>query len=102
MELLPIYFFGLLILLSLVRTRYYRGLNKFNGPFLASFTDLWKLWYAVTGSQKQVYVDVHEKYGDIVRLGPTELSFANPQAIRDIYGTHGSSQKVGKLHGGNH
>ena len=93
---LIIYTFGLFFIFSLLRVRYYRGLNKFNGPFLASFTDLWKIWYAFTGSQKQLYVDIHEKYGDIVRVGPKELSFADPRAIRDIYGLDGSSQKVRK------
>jgi hypothetical protein len=76
--------------------RYSRGLNKFRGPFLASFTDFWKLQYALAGIQKPIYVDVHEKYGDIVRIGPNELSFADPQAIRDIYGPRGCSQKVRK------
>jgi hypothetical protein len=74
--------------------RYSQGLNKFNGPFVASFSNLWKLWYAFSSSQKQLYVDIHRKYGDIVRLGPNELSFADPQAIHDIYGPNGASQKV--------
>jgi hypothetical protein len=38
--------------------------------------------------------DIHEKYGDIVRVGPNELSFADPKAIHEIYGPGGSSQKV--------
>jgi cytochrome P450 len=29
---------------------------------------------------------LHEQYGDVVRIAPDELSFANPQAWRDIYG----------------
>lgn len=40
-----------------------------------------------------MYADIHEKYGDIVRVGPNELSFADPKAIREIYGPGGSSQK---------
>jgi hypothetical protein len=79
---------------NLLRTRYSRGLNKFNGPFLASITDFWKVWYAYTGVQKQPYVDIHRKYGDVVRIGPNELSFGDPQAIRDIYGPHGAQQRV--------
>ena len=55
-----------------------RGLYKFNGPFSASFSNLWRLWYAFGNSQKQIYVDVHRRYGDIVRLGPNDLSFADP------------------------
>ncbi len=77
-------------------TRYSQGLNKFNGPFVASFSNLWRLWYARGSSQKQLYVEIHRKYGesDIVRLGPNELSFSDPQAIHDIYGPNRASQKV--------
>lgn len=39
-------------------------------------------------------VALHEKYGNVVRLGPSKLSFAKPDAIRDIYGTKGIRQKV--------
>ncbi|PVH70068.1 cytochrome P450 [Cadophora sp. DSE1049] len=87
-------FFAAFVVLNVLRLRYSRGLNKFNGPFLASFTNAWKLWYAITGAQKQIYVAEHEKYGEIVRVGPNELSFSNPQAIHDIYGARGLSQKV--------
>jgi len=85
-----------LLFLNLLRLRYSKGLNKFDGPFLASFTDLWKVWYAYHNSQKKndIYVDIHKKYGDVVRIGPNNLSFADPRAIQDIYGTHGSAQKV--------
>jgi hypothetical protein len=92
-----IYIFLFLVFLGLLRTRYSRGLNEFNGPFLASFTDFWKVWYAKRSTQKQFYVDIHEKYGDVVRIGPNELSFSDPQAIRDIYGTHGAQKRVSVL-----
>lgn len=89
-------FVAVILLLGVlfIYPRYSRGLNTFNGPFLASFTNLWRLWYAVTGAQKQYYVDIHEKYGEIVRVGPNELSFGHPQAIQDIYGAHGLKHKV--------
>ncbi|KAH7391598.1 cytochrome P450 [Cadophora sp. MPI-SDFR-AT-0126] len=85
--------FAAFVILNILRLRYSRGLNKFDGPFVASFTDAWKLWYAITGAQKQIYVAEHEKYGEIVRVGPNELSFSNPQAIHDIYGARGLSKK---------
>ena len=31
-------------------------------------------------------LDVHARYGSVVRTGPRTLSFAQPQAIRDIHG----------------
>ena len=29
--------------------------------------------------------DFHRRYGDIIRVGPNELSFANKEAWKDIY-----------------
>ena len=90
-----LWLFGIILLLiNLLRIRYSRGLNRFNGPLLASFTNLWKVWYAFNSSQEQIYVDVHRKYGDVVRVGPNELSFADPQSLHDIYGPKGTPQKV--------
>ncbi|KAJ5921454.1 hypothetical protein N7466_009780 [Penicillium verhagenii] len=32
-------------------------------------------------------LDLHNKYGPVVRIGPTDLSFNTPQAFQDIYGS---------------
>ncbi|KAI1116399.1 cytochrome P450 [Nemania sp. NC0429] len=70
----------------LTRNRYYNGLNKYPGPFLASLTDLWRLW-DVWGRQSEVtHRQLHARYGDVVRLGPKTLSFADPKALKTIYG----------------
>jgi cytochrome P450 len=39
-----------------------------------------------TGRLIEYISKLHEDYGDVVRISPDELSFANPQAWRDIYG----------------
>ena len=39
-------------------------------------------------------LDLHEKYGDIVRVGPNLLSFGNPEAIKDVYGVGKAWNKV--------
>ena len=83
-----------LFVVYLFYPRYSRGLHKFNGPFLASISNIWRLWYAHTVVQRPMYVDVHRKYGDIARIGPNELSFSDPRAIQEIYGPKGASQKV--------
>ncbi|GKT90115.1 LOW QUALITY PROTEIN: benzoate 4-monooxygenase cytochrome P450 [Colletotrichum tofieldiae] len=68
----------------------YRGLfhrlRQFPGPFLAKFTNLYvtlKIW-----NRMHLHEDVrklHEKYGDIVRVGPTELSVNKPGAIDAVF-----------------
>ncbi|MCJ1386172.1 hypothetical protein MMC17_009298 [Xylographa soralifera] len=44
---------------------------------------------------KPPMIDLHEKYGDIVRMGPNVLSFGKPEAIKDIYGVGKAWNKSG-------
>ena len=89
-----IFCFILLTIARALHFRYKKGFSKYNGPFLASFTDLWKVFYTYFNMGEFPMVDVHEKYGDIVRLGPNHLSFAKSEAIKDIYGTGKAWDKV--------
>ena len=86
-----------LVVIAVTRLLYFRyknGFSKYNGPFLASFTDLWRLLYAYLKEHQAPMLDVHEKYGDVVRLGPNMFSFAKPEAIKDIYGAGKAWDKV--------
>ena len=92
--------------------RHRKGLSKYNGPFLASFTDLWRTFHAYANKNRPPMLDLHRKYGgmwkvladlirmlslsnkDIVRIGPNTLSFGNPDAINDIYGPGKAWNKV--------
>ncbi|KAI1327392.1 cytochrome P450 [Xylariaceae sp. FL0255] len=70
----------------LLKNHFSNGLNKFPGPFLASLTDIWRFW-EVTGHKSEVtHRKLHDQYGDVVRLGPKTLSFADPAALKEIYG----------------
>ncbi|CCF41908.1 cytochrome P450 [Colletotrichum higginsianum] len=78
---------GLLLVVTwLVKNHYNNGLNKHSGPFLASLTDWWR-FFDVKGCRPEVtHRKLHEQYGDVVRLGPNTLSFADPAALKTIYG----------------
>jgi len=78
----------------LIRNRYYNGLHEYPGPFLASLTDLWRL-FEVWGRKSEVtHRQLHAKYGDVVRLGPSTISFADPKALKTIYGLNKGFIKV--------
>lgn len=86
-----------LVVLAVTRLlffHYKHGFSKYNGPFLASFTDMWRMFYAYSRKYQPPMIDVHEKYGDTVRLGPNMISFAKPEAIKDIYGAGKAWDKV--------
>lgn len=61
-------------------------MRKYPGP-LASAASRIPLSYATArGEVIQWHQKLHNKYGDVVRVGPTELSYINPQAWSDIFG----------------
>jgi hypothetical protein len=71
-----------------------RGLNKYPGPLLASFTNWWRFFDVYKRRSEITHQKLHAKYGDVVRLGPNSLSFANPKALKTIYGLNKGFVKV--------
>ena len=89
---------GSLIFVVLVayfaKNRFTRGLQKYPGPFLASLTDWWR-FIDVMGRRPDItHIKLHRELGDIVRLGPNSLSFADPKALKTIYGLNKGFIKV--------
>ena len=95
------------ILCYLIYVRYATPLRSVPGPFLASFTRLWKLQKTLRGDFERTNIELHKKYGEmrskttgtywltrlagpIVRIGPNEVSIDDPEeSLRVIYG-HGT------------
>ncbi|KAL4810221.1 cytochrome P450 [Aspergillus unguis] len=73
---------------------WFHPLSKYPGPPFAAVSEL---WYASTwtgGFWNRKMYKAHQKYGDIVRIAPNELSFATAQAFRDIYGAPSKTRKL--------
>lgn len=85
---------GLCYALSL---RYRPYLRSIPGPFLASFTDLWRLLAVDKGNFEVVLQVLHNKYGDLVRVGPNCISVGDPREIKQIYGITRLYQKVSSI-----
>ncbi|KAJ7463301.1 cytochrome P450 monooxygenase [Mycena latifolia] len=65
------------------------GIRKYPGPFLAKFSDAWLGWVSCQGHRSEVIHDLHKKYGPFMRISPSEVSIADPEALGIVYG-HGS------------
>ena len=62
-------------------------LRKVPGPALYAISNIPKTWRnSVRGKHWHDLLSLHEKYGDMVRIGPKEVSCVSPQAWNDIYG----------------
>lgn len=67
--------------------KYHDGLNKYpSAHWLAAYTDWWRYFDVRSCKAEETHLAAHKKHGDIVRLGPNVLSFADPKCIRTIYG----------------
>ena len=88
-------FFPPIILLYLAQNRFHHGLYKYPGPFLASLTDWWRFFDVLGRRPETTHIRLHRQHGDIVRLGPNALSFADPKALKLIYGLNKGFTKVG-------
>ncbi|KAI0190596.1 cytochrome P450 [Astrocystis sublimbata] len=82
-------------LLYLIRTRYYRGLNKIPGPFLASITSLWKLHVVWQEKMPFVNTELHEKHGPLVRIGPNHISASSTESIQVVHRSRSGFTKSG-------
>ena len=86
--------FLLAVPIWLAKNRFKHGLNHYPGPLLASLTDWWR-FFDVLGRRPDItHNKLHKQYGDVVRLGPNCLSFADPKAIKTIYGLNKGFKKV--------
>ncbi|KAI0597880.1 cytochrome P450 [Biscogniauxia sp. FL1348] len=60
-------------------------LAKIPGPFWAKFNNLYRAYISWRGNFHRDLAALHEKYGKVVRIGPNNLSVADPMAFREIY-----------------
>jgi hypothetical protein len=70
------------------------GLRSLPGPFLAKFTNAWRLYKVFRGDFEKTTIKMHKQYGDVVRIGPNIVSIADPGAIESIYGLKANLPKV--------
>ncbi|KAJ5100598.1 cytochrome P450 [Penicillium angulare] len=76
----------------------YRGtlhrLNRFPGPFLARLSNFYVTFLSARNFRLyEETQELHRKYGDYVRIGPTELSISDPAAVAYIYSSKANVSK---------
>ena len=64
------------------------------GPFLAGWTNLWRLHAVWSDRYPQKMQQLHKKYGPVVRIGPNTVALDYPELIKTIYGTDGKFNKT--------
>ncbi|KAH8707621.1 pisatin demethylase [Phaeosphaeriaceae sp. PMI808] len=75
-----------LVVAFLLNNKFWKGLNKYPGHWAAGYSNWWRLLDVNKRNHHWTNIRLHRKHGDVVRLGPNVLSFADPRAIKAIYG----------------
>ncbi|KAH8597622.1 cytochrome P450 ClCP1 [Bisporella sp. PMI_857] len=73
----------------LVYNLYFHPLRGFPGPFWSAATHFPYLYSLISGRISFDVLELHELYGNVVRIRPNELSYNNANAWKDIYGKAG-------------
>ncbi|KAI0628543.1 high nitrogen upregulated cytochrome P450 monooxygenase 2 [Trametes polyzona] len=79
----------LLLSVAIYRLSPFHPLARYPGPLGARLTKFWMACIGYTGRQHLYIQSLHEKYGDVVRTGPNELSFRDASLVNDILGWPG-------------
>lgn len=74
-----------LILLGLLSSFAFDPLRKIPGPLPARFSRLWMVKHSFQGDMHRTMIELHQKYGKLVRTGPREVSVSDLAAIKKIY-----------------
>lgn len=64
---------------------FFHPFRSIPGPVLAKISKAWSRYGNLQGRKSHRIHAAHQRYGPVVRVGPNELSFSSPEAVRDIY-----------------
>ncbi|KAK5461302.1 hypothetical protein LTS15_003365 [Exophiala xenobiotica] len=72
---------------------FFAPLSKIPGPWITAITSLWVMYHEFRGDRTVTLDQLHAKYGPVVRVSPTEASFNDGDALKEIYGIKSSYSK---------
>ncbi|KAJ5928246.1 hypothetical protein N7466_007202 [Penicillium verhagenii] len=64
---------------------FFHPLSKFPGPRLAAISNLPYIKWSLTGELHLKIKELHDHYGDVIRIRPNALTYRDAQAWTDIY-----------------
>ncbi|EXJ53387.1 uncharacterized protein A1O5_13376 [Cladophialophora psammophila CBS 110553] len=62
-----------------------RKLRRFPTPSIVALTPFWLMYHSSRGRRYAAVDEAHRKLGPVVRISSNHISFASPQAFKEIY-----------------
>jgi cytochrome P450 len=73
---------------------YFHPLAKYPGPLIGRITDWFSVIHCLKSDRYLDFIDLHDRYGEVVRYGPNRLSFSSTDALQAIYGSRTNMAKA--------
>jgi len=80
-----VWIFTIFTSIAIYRLSPWHPLAGIPGPKRAKLTKWWSSWQVIKRNRYLSTHALHQKYGDIVRIGPNEISFNLPSVVNQIY-----------------
>ncbi|KAK7690454.1 hypothetical protein QCA50_005552 [Cerrena zonata] len=84
-----VYYIVLATSIVLYRLSPFHPLAKYPGPLPGKISAFHLMWVSFKGRRHLYLQSLHEEYGDIVRIGPNEVSLLDPNCTIHLMGTQG-------------
>ncbi|KAJ3557179.1 hypothetical protein NM688_g1614 [Phlebia brevispora] len=67
----------------------FHPMARYPGPVMCKVSKFWMAYVAKNHKQHLYLQSLHDKYGDVVRIGPNEVSIRDTSAINPLMGSQG-------------
>ncbi|KAF9053068.1 hypothetical protein BJ165DRAFT_835792 [Panaeolus papilionaceus] len=89
---------GLVVTALAYRLSPLHPLYKYPGPRVAKCTSLYMTHVVWSGNRYKVYLELHRRYGDFVRIGPNTISINRHDIITSVYNAANCWNKTDAYH----
>lgn len=72
-----LYYATILVSILVYRLSPFHPLAEYPGPILCRVSKFWMAWVSSEGKQHKYYRDLHDKYGDVVRIGQSSFLYSS-------------------------
>ncbi|KAI9068086.1 high nitrogen upregulated cytochrome P450 monooxygenase 2 [Trametes sanguinea] len=79
----------LFLSIAFYRLSPFHPLAQYPGPLMCKLTKFWMAYLSLEGYQHLYVQRLHDRYGDVVRIGPNELSFKDASIVNAVLGAGG-------------
>ncbi|KAL3481254.1 cytochrome P450 [Aspergillus californicus] len=72
------------VLLRVLYRKYGTSIRDIPGPFVASFSSLWRVYHVCKGHLEEEVIKLHKEHGHFVRIADNEVSVSHPDAVKQL------------------